>query len=45
MNIQETNYTGDGGKNKINQITDDKVYQKLFNDITVEVKRREAMGK
>lgn len=43
--IQETNFSGSGGKNKIDQITDDKIYQKLFNDITLEVKRREAMGK
>jgi hypothetical protein len=45
INIQETNYTGSGGKNTIKQITDKDIYQKLFNDITVEVKRREAMGK
>lgn len=45
ISLQETNYTESGGKNEINQITDDKTYQKLFNDITVEVKRREAMGK
>lgn len=45
INIQETNYTGGGGKNTIKQINDKEVYQKLFNDITVEVKRREAMGK
>lgn len=45
INIQETNFSGSGGKNTIKQITQDDVYQKLFNDITVEVKRREAMGK
>jgi len=45
LNIQETNYTGGGGKNNIKQIHDEKVYQKLFNDITLEVKRREAINK
>lgn len=45
LNIQETNYTGSGGKNSIKQIYDEKVYQNLFNEITLEVKRREAMNK
>lgn len=45
LNIQETNYTGSGGKNSIDQIYDEKVYQDLFNEITLEVKRREAMNK
>jgi len=45
LNIQETNYSGSGGKNNIKQIYDEQVYQKLFNDITLEVKRREAMNK
>lgn len=45
LNIQETNYSGEGGINNIKQIYDEQVYQKLFNDITLEVKRREAMNK
>lgn len=45
LNIQETNYSGSGAKQKINQIYDEEVYQKLFNEITLEVKRREAMNK
>lgn len=45
LNIQETNYSGSGAKQKINQIYDEKVYQNLFNEITLEVKRREAMNK
>jgi hypothetical protein len=45
INIQETNYSGSGGKQNIKQIYDEQVYQKLFNDITLEVKRREAMNK
>lgn len=45
LNIQETNYSGSGAKQKINQIYDEKVYQDLFNQITLEVKRREAMNK
>lgn len=43
MNIQETNVSQFGGKNVIRQIYDTEVYGALFNDITVEVKRREAM--
>lgn len=45
MNIQETTYSIAGGKNAIRQITDPAVYEKLFNDIAVETKRREAMGR
>lgn len=45
INIQETNYSGSGGKQNIKQIYDEAVYQKLFNEITLEVKRREAMNK
>lgn len=45
LNIQETNYSGGGAKQNIKQIYDGQVYQKLFNDITLEVKRREAMNK
>jgi hypothetical protein len=45
LNIQETNYSGSGNKQDIEQIYDEEVYQKLFNEITLEVKRREAMNK
>ena len=45
LNIQETNYTSSGKVNDINHIYDEKVYQDLFNQIIVEVKRREAMNK
>lgn len=45
LNLQETNYSGSGAKQNIKQIYDDKVYQNLFNEITLEVKRREAMNK
>ena len=44
LNIQETEYSGSGGKTNINQIYDPKIYQKLFNEIILEVKRREAMN-
>lgn len=45
LNLQETNYSGSGAKQNIKQIYDEKVYQNLFNEITLEVKRREAMNK
>lgn len=45
LNIQETNYSGSGSKNTINQILEAPVYQQIFNDITLEVKRREAINK
>lgn len=45
LNIQETNYSISGAKQNIRQIYDEKVYQDLFNQITLEVKRREAMNK
>lgn len=43
LNIQETNMSQFGGKNVIKQIYDPEVYEGLFNDITIEVKRREAI--
>lgn len=43
--IQETNFSGSGGKNDIETILDQEVYQNMFNEITLEVKRREAMNK
>ena len=49
INIQEVKYgqaSKWSGTSKQNskQIYDEKIYQELFNQITVEVKRREAMG-
>ncbi|HKI79366.1 MAG TPA: hypothetical protein VKA26_12550 [Ignavibacteriaceae bacterium] len=44
LNIQETEYSGNGGKTDINQIYDPKVYENLFNQIVLEVKRREAIN-
>lgn len=45
MNIQEVAYAGNGSINTIKQIDKPEVYTKLFNDIAVEVKRREALGR
>lgn len=41
--IQETN-EGQSGLNSVKQILEPELYQKLFNDITLEVKRKEAMN-
>jgi hypothetical protein len=45
LTIQEKVYSDTGGTTKVKQILDPIVYEKLFNDITVELKRREAYGK
>lgn len=45
MNIQETTYSAYGGKRKIKQIWDLNIYKKMFDEIVVEVKRREAIGR
>ena len=45
MNIQEVQYAMNGAVNSIKQIDAPEVYTKLFNDIAVEVKRREALGR
>ena len=45
MMIQEKVYNSSGGTTRSKQILDQKVYQNLFNDIKVEVKRREAFGR
>jgi hypothetical protein len=45
MSLQEARYNQSGGKTDIKQILDPQVYQELANDITVEVKRREALGR
>ena len=43
MNLQETRYNKYGGKTDIKQILDAKIYQEFANQVTVEVKRREAL--
>jgi len=43
ISIQETQYSGYGGKTRIKQIYDEGLYRNLFNEIITEVKRREAM--
>ncbi len=43
--IQERTYTASGGTSRVRQLRDAKIYKKLFDDITIEVKRREAMGR
>ncbi|NQT90474.1 MAG: hypothetical protein HQ558_04390 [Candidatus Omnitrophica bacterium] len=43
INIQEINYNQHGGKSRITQIREEKVYYDLFNTIITEVRRREAM--
>lgn len=44
INLQETRY-GQYGKTDIKQIVDTKIYDALANQISVEVKRREALGR
>ncbi len=43
--IQEKVYNSVGGVTRSKQILEQEVFQTLFNDIKVEVKRREAFGK
>jgi hypothetical protein len=45
MSLQETRYNQFGGKTDIKEIADAKIYDALANQITVEVKRREALGR
>ena len=50
MNIREVKYGqssvwSSSGKQDVKQIYDEKIYQALFNEITVEVKRREALNR
>lgn len=45
MSLQETRYNQFGGKTDIKQITEVKAYEELANQITIEVKRREALGR
>lgn len=43
INIQETKYGADGSKQEVNRLYDEDTYQQLFNEIGVEIKRREAI--
>lgn len=43
INIQETKYGAGGSKQTINRMYDEETYQQLFNEIRVEIKRREAI--
>lgn len=45
LSIQEVTYNSVGAKSRTKQIDNPEIYQQLFNDITVEIKRREAMKK
>lgn len=46
VSLQETRYNRyDGGKTDIKQLVNPAVYQELANQITVETKRREALGR
>ena len=45
ISLQETRYTRYGGKTDIKQLVTPAVYQELANQITVETKRREALGR
>lgn len=45
VNIQETRYSASGGKQNIKQIWDLDVYKRIFDEVVVEVKRREAIGR
>jgi hypothetical protein len=45
MSLQESRYNQFGGKTDIKQVLDPQVYQELANQIIVEVKRREALGR
>lgn len=44
ITIQERTYTASGGTSRVRQLRDATIYKKLFDDITIEVRRREAMG-
>lgn len=45
MNLQETRYDKRGNKRDIKQILQPEPYRELANQITVETKRREALGR
>lgn len=45
ITIQEITYSNNGGTTSSSQIYDPKVYEKIFDSIKVEVKRREAFNR
>jgi hypothetical protein len=45
LSIQEKMYNNMGGVTRSSQVLDPETYQSIFNDIKVEVKRREAFGR
>jgi len=45
ITIQEKTYSSSGKTTRVKQLKDSEVYRSLFNDITIEVKRREALGR
>jgi len=45
LSIEEKTYNNSGGTTSSKQLYQPEVFQTLFNDITTEVKRREAFGK
>jgi len=45
LSIEEKTYNNSGGTTASKQLYQPEVFQTLFNDITTEVKRREAFGK
>lgn len=45
VTLQETRYNRHGGKEDIKSVLDPKIYDELANQIRVEVKRREALGR
>lgn len=42
--VQEKKYSGHGGTTSVKQLKDAQIYKKLFDQIVVEVKRREAIN-
>ena len=45
ITVQERTYSSSGGTSHVKQLRDPETYKRLFDDITIEVKRREAMGR
>lgn len=43
INIQETKYDAGGSRQEVNRLYDETTYQQIFNEIGVEIKRREAI--
>lgn len=45
ITIQERTYSETGSTTRVRQLRDPRVYKKILDDITLEVKRREAIGR